>query len=66
VSAEFATPHNASGGNDAPTGGEPGAGRSVAVEQEILRDHRPHAAGATQLRGDDGQVQQGSFMRETA
>jgi hypothetical protein len=28
-------------------------------EQEILRHHRSHATGATQLRGRDGQVQQG-------
>ena len=31
----------------------------LLLEQEILRDHRPHAAGATQLRGHDGQVKQG-------
>jgi hypothetical protein len=26
---------------------------------EILRDHRSHATGATQLRGHDGQVKEG-------
>ena len=31
----------------------------LLLEQEILRDHRSHATGATQLRGHDGQVQQG-------
>ena len=31
----------------------------MLLEQEILRDHRSHATGATQLRGHDGQVQQG-------
>jgi hypothetical protein len=29
------------------------------LEQEILRDHRSHAGGATELRGQHGQVQQG-------
>ena len=29
------------------------------LEQEILRDHRSPATGATTLRGHDGQVQQG-------
>ena len=29
------------------------------LEQEILRDHRSHATRATELRGRDGQVQQG-------
>ena len=27
----------------------------LLLEQEILRDHRSHAAEATQLRGHDGQ-----------
>ena len=31
----------------------------MLLEQEILRDHRSHATGATQLRGHDGQVKQG-------
>ena len=31
----------------------------LLLEQEILRHHRSHATGATQLRGRDGQVQQG-------
>ena len=31
----------------------------LLLEQEILRDDRSHAPGATQLRGRDGQVQQG-------
>src|SRR6266851_6296868 len=31
----------------------------LLLEQEILRDHRSHATRATQLRGHDGQVQQG-------
>ena len=31
----------------------------LLLEQEILRDHRSHATGATELRGHDGQVQQG-------
>ena len=31
----------------------------LLLEQEILRDHRSHATGATQLRGHDGQVKQG-------
>jgi len=30
----------------------------LLLEQEILRDHRSHAAGTTQLRGHDDQVQQ--------
>ena len=30
----------------------------LLLEQEILRDHGSHATGATQLRGDDGQVKQ--------
>jgi hypothetical protein len=30
----------------------------LLLEQEILRDHRSHATGATQLRGHDGQVKQ--------
>ena len=36
--------------------------RRVAVqlllEQKILRDHRSHAARATQLRHDDGEIEQ--------
>ena len=31
----------------------------LLLEQEILHDDRSHAPGATQLRGRDGQVQQG-------
>ena len=31
----------------------------LLLEQEILRDHRSHATGATELGGLDGQVQQG-------
>src|ERR1019366_2044534 len=31
----------------------------LLLEQEILRDHRSRATGATQLRGHDGQVKQG-------
>jgi len=31
----------------------------LLLEQEILHDDRSHALGATQLRGRDGQVQQG-------
>src|SRR5712692_2480844 len=31
----------------------------LLLEQEILRHHRSHATGATQLRGHDGQVKQG-------
>jgi hypothetical protein len=31
----------------------------LLLEQEILRHHCSHATGATQLRGRDGQVQQG-------
>src|SRR5215831_4164919 len=31
----------------------------LLLEDEILRDHRSHATGATQLRGHDGQVKQG-------
>ena len=31
----------------------------LLLEQEILRDHRSHATGATQLRDHDGQVKQG-------
>ena len=31
----------------------------LLLEQEILRDHRSHATGATQLRGHDGEVEQG-------
>ena len=31
----------------------------LLLEQEILRDHRSHATGATQLRGHDGEVKQG-------
>ena len=31
----------------------------LLLEHEILRDHRSHATGATQLRGHDGEVQQG-------
>src|SRR5712692_9527729 len=31
----------------------------LLLEQEIFSDHRSHATGATQLRGDDGQVKQG-------
>src|SRR3977135_872532 len=31
----------------------------LLLEQKILRDHRSHATGATQLRGRDGQVKQG-------
>src|SRR5216684_3521045 len=31
----------------------------LLLEQEILRDHRSQATGATQLRGHDGQVKQG-------
>ena len=30
----------------------------LLLEQEILRDHRSHATGPTQLRGHDGQVKQ--------
>src|SRR5712692_8438341 len=30
----------------------------LLLEQEILRDHRSYATGATQLRGHDGQVKQ--------
>ena len=29
----------------------------LLLEQEILRHHRSHATGTTQLRGHDGQVQ---------
>ena len=29
----------------------------LLLEQEILRDHRSHATGATELCGHDGQVQ---------
>jgi hypothetical protein len=41
----------------------------LLLEQQILRDHRAHATGATKLRGHDSQVKQGeqsSFMRKTA
>ncbi len=31
----------------------------LLLEQEILRHHRSHTTGATELRGHDGQVQQG-------
>jgi hypothetical protein len=31
----------------------------LLLEQEILRDHRSQATGATQLRGHDGQAKQG-------
>ena len=31
----------------------------LLLEQEVLRDHRSHATGATELRGHDGEVQQG-------
>src|SRR5262249_34170799 len=31
----------------------------LLLENEILRDHRSHATGATQPRGHDGQVKQG-------
>ena len=31
----------------------------LLLEHEILCDHRSHATGATQLRGQDGEVQQG-------
>jgi len=31
----------------------------LLLEQEIFRDDRSHATGPTQLRGPDGQVQQG-------
>ena len=31
----------------------------LLLEQEILRHHRSHATGATELRGHDGQVKQG-------
>src|SRR5713226_7930107 len=31
----------------------------LLLEQEILRDHRSHATGATQLRGHDSYVKQG-------
>jgi hypothetical protein len=31
----------------------------LLLEQEILRDHRSHATGATQLRGHDGQMKKG-------
>jgi hypothetical protein len=34
-------------------------GEQLLLEQEILRDHRAHAAGAAQLRSHDGQVKQG-------
>ena len=37
----------------------PAQNDQLLLEQEILRDHRSHATGATQLRGHDGQVQQG-------
>jgi hypothetical protein len=33
--------------------------KQLLLEQEILRDHRAHATGATQLRDHDGQVKQG-------
>ena len=39
----------------------------LLLDQEILRDHRSHATGVTELRDDHGQVQQGwqeSPMRE--
>ena len=29
----------------------------LLLQQQILRDHRPDAAGPTQLRGHDGEVQ---------
>ena len=29
----------------------------LLLEHEILRDHRSHATGTTQLRGHDGQVE---------
>jgi hypothetical protein len=31
----------------------------LLLEHEILGDHRSHATGATQLRGRDGEVEQG-------
>ena len=31
----------------------------LLLEQEILRHHRSHTPGATELRGHDGQVKQG-------
>jgi len=31
----------------------------LLLEHEILCDHRSHATGATQLRGHDGEVEQG-------
>jgi hypothetical protein len=31
----------------------------LLLEQEILRHHRSDATGATQLRGHDGEVEQG-------
>ena len=31
----------------------------LLLEQEILRDHRSHATGTTELRGHDGQVKHG-------
>jgi hypothetical protein len=31
----------------------------LLLEQQILRHHRSHTTGATELRGHDGQVQQG-------
>ena len=31
----------------------------LLLEQEILGDHRSHATGATQPRGQDGEVEQG-------
>jgi hypothetical protein len=34
-------------------------GDQLLLEQEILRHHRTHTAGARELRGYDGQVQQG-------
>ena len=40
----------------------------LLLEQEILRHHRSHATAANQLRGHDGQVQQGEqqVLRESA
>jgi hypothetical protein len=37
----------------------PAQNEQLLLEQEILRDHRSHAAGATELRGHHGHVQQG-------
>ena len=36
--------------------GDPAQDDELLLEQEILRDHRPHATGTTELRGGDRQV----------